>query len=100
MKKYKIEGVVEIGNGIVDGIQLDTPTFEIVDVRINMATNELTLEVMHEVNQGSLIRKHSRNIEVDFKDLPSNIKTTGLAFLDALDVEMLKFPQYAGAEEV
>lgn len=97
LKKYIKQGVIITGS---DNVKLDTPTFEIIDIAIDTVEQKLTVEIMHEVSQGSLTRKHSRTFNIDFANLPSSVKVTGKAFLDAIETEILKLPQYVGSTEV
>lgn len=97
LKKYRKTGVIITGS---DNVELDTPTFEIVRVNIDTVNSLLSVEVMHEVNQGSLVRKHSRTFEVPFSALTATIKNNGKKFLDAIESEILKLPQYNGATEL
>ena len=97
LKKYKKEGVVITGS---DNVELDMPIFEIIDVGIDTVEQKLTVQIMHEVSQGSLTQKHSRTFNIDFANLPSSVKVTGKAFLDAIETEILQLPQYQGSTEV
>lgn len=97
LKKYLKSGVIITGP---DNVELDSPTFEIIDVKIDTVNQVLNVEIMHEVSQGSLNQKHSRTFDVPFAGLPSAVKVTGKSFLDAIESEILKLPQYAGATEV
>jgi len=97
LKKYTKQGVVITGS---DNVELDTPTFEIIDIGIDTVNQKLIVEIMHEVQQGSVPQKHSRTFNIDFANLPSSVKVTGKAFLDAIETEILKLPQYQGATEV
>jgi len=97
MKKYIKNSVITTGT---DNVELDSPTFEIVNVNINTVTNELSVEIMHEVNQGSLKQKHSRTFEVPFSALTATVKTAGAKLLNAIELEILKLPQYKGSVEV
>lgn len=97
LKKYRKEGVVITGS---DNVELDTPTFEIINVNINTVNSMLSVEIIHEVMQGSLIRKHSRTFEVPFTSLTTTIKTDGKKFLNAIEAKILELPQYSGATEV
>jgi hypothetical protein len=92
LKKYNKEGVITTGD---DNVQLDSPTFEIINVSIDTVNSKLRVEVLHEVMQGILIRKHSRDFNINFADLPASVKTAGKAFLDAIEAEILALPQYA-----
>ena len=94
LKKWLKTGVITTGD---DNVQLDTPTFEIIDIKIDTVEQILHLEVMHYVSQGSLINQHSRTFDISFAGLPSAVKVTGKAFLDAIEAELLKLPQYAGS---
>ena len=86
MNKYKKNEIITTGT---DNVQLDSPTFEIVNISIDTVSNILHVEIMHEVQQGSLTQKHSRTFEVKFKDLPSAIKIEGAQFLQAIENEIL-----------
>lgn len=97
LKKYKKQGVIEIGT---DLRKLDTPVFQIIDIGIDTLEQKLTIEILHEVMQGSVKQPHNRFYEIDFTNLPSNVKVTGKAFLDAIETEILKLPQYVGSTEV
>ncbi len=97
LKKYTKTGIVTIGD---DNRELDTPIFEIVNIDINTVSKKLRVDVLHEVTQGTLTNKHQRSYEMDFNSLPASVKTTGKAFLDAIETELLKLPQYTGATEV
>jgi len=97
LKKYKKQGVIVTGT---DNVKLDTPSFEIINVGIDTVNRVLSVEIMHEVNQGSLIQKQSRTFNVKFKDLTGSIQQTGLSFLQAIESKILKLPQYSGAIEV
>ena len=96
LKKYSKTGVITTGD---DNLELDSPSIEIVSVYIDTLARELTVEVMHEVMQGSLTRKHSRSFKVSFDTLPSNIKMEGKGFLDAIETAILALPQYVGSVE-
>jgi len=97
LKRYKKNGVIVTGS---DSVELDSPKFEIVEIRIDTISKNIHIDILHEVMQGSLTRKHARNFEVNFSGLPTNVKTTGKAFLDAIEAEILALPQYSGATEV
>ena len=97
LKKYTKTGVITTGS---DNVELDTPQFEIVDVKIDTVKQVLHVEILHEVMQGSLVRKHSRIFDVPFAGLPTAVKVTGLSFLQAIETEILTLPQYTGATEV
>lgn len=97
LKKYTKSGVVITGS---DNVELDTPTFEIVNVPIDTLNQQLTVEILHEVSQGSLTQKHSRTFELAFADLPSDIKAAGKVFLEAIQTKILELPQYVGSTEV
>lgn len=97
LKKYKKSGVITTGS---DNVQLDSPEFEIVNVNINTVDQQLGVDIMHEVNQGSLTQKHSRTFNVDFSELPTDVKVTGKAFLDAIEAKILELPQYVDSTEV
>ena len=94
LKKYLKTGVITTGS---DNIQLDSPTFEIIKVEIDTANSVLHVEILHEVQQGSLTQKHSRTFDVAFGGLPSGVKVTGKAFLDAIEAKILTLSQYSGA---
>lgn len=97
LKKYIKNEVITTGN---DNVELDSPTFEIITIRIDTVAQTLQVEILHEVQQGSLTQKHSRSFDVAFGDLPGAVKVTGKSFLDAIETEILKLPQYSGANEV
>lgn len=93
MNRYKKTSVITTGT---DSVELDNPTFEIVNININTVSNLLSIEIMHEVSQGSLTQKHSRTFDVKFKDLSSSVKLTGRNFLQAIENKILELPQYSG----
>jgi len=97
LNKYSKDGVIITGS---DNVELDTPIFEIIDVKIDTVNRVLSVEIMHEVKQGSLTQKQSRTFEVAFSDLSSSIQSTGLSFLQAIENKILELPQYNGAPEV
>ena len=97
LNKYRKEGVIEIGS---DKAKLDTPEFEIIDVKIDTVNQVLSVEMLHEAMQGTVKNPHRRFIEVKFADLPSAVKITGKQFLDAIETKILELPQYIGATEV
>lgn len=97
LKKYRKEGVITTGS---DNVELDTPTFGIIDVKIDTVNRMLSVEILHEVYQGSLTQKQSRTFEVAFSDLSGSIQSTGLLFLQAIETKILELPQYSGATEV
>lgn len=97
LKKYTKSGVITTGE---DNLEIDTPSFEIIDVRIDTVNQLLKVEIVHEVSQGSVTQKHSRTFEVSFSCLPSSVKKSGKAFLDAVETEILALPQYNGSTEV
>jgi len=97
LKKYKKEGVITTGS---DNVKLDTPEFEIIDVKIDTVNRVLSVEIMHEVKQGSLTQKQSRRFDVAFGDLSSSIQSAGLSFLQAIETKILELPQYSGSTEV
>ena len=92
LQKFNKAGVITTGD---DNIELDSPSFEIINVGINTVDSKLRVEILHEVMQGILARKYSRDFNINFADLPASVKTTGKAFLDAIEAEILKLPQYA-----
>jgi len=96
LKQYSKAGVITTGS---DNVQLDSPTFEIINVSIDTVESVLHVEILHKVMQGSLERLHSRTFDVDFGGLPSGVKVTGKSFLDAIEAEILALPQYSGAVE-
>lgn len=96
LKKYTKQGVITTGD---DNLELDTPTFEIIDVKIDTVNKVLLVEVLHEVQQKSIVQKHSRTFEVDFNKLSATVKTTGKSFLDAIEQKILSLPQYKGSVE-
>ena len=93
MNKYKKNEIITTGT---DNVQLDSPTFEIINISIDTVNNVLSVEIMHEISQGSLTQKHSRTFDVQFKNLPSSVKIEGAQFLQAIENEILKLPQYSG----
>ncbi len=95
LKKYKKIGKVQIGT---DNKELNSPTFEIISVFTNTVDNTLNVEIKHLEENGSY--PHQRSIEVQFNNLPTAVKATGKTFLDAIEAEILKLPQYSGATEV
>ena len=95
LKKYIKTGVITTGD---DNLELDTPSFEIVGVNIDTVNSVLKVEILHEVSQGSLTQQHSRTFEVGFSALPNPVKVEGRSFLDAIEAEILKLPQYSGAQ--
>lgn len=96
LKKYLKAGVITTGD---DNLQLDTPTFEIINVGIDTVGQVLKVEILHEVSQGSLTQKHSRTFEVAFANLPNAVRIEGKSFLDAIEAEILALPQYSGSTE-
>ena len=56
LKKYIKQGVIITGS---DNVELDTPTFEIININIDTVNQVLHVEILHEVQQGSLTRKYS-----------------------------------------
>ena len=96
LKQWIKNGVVVTGS---DSVELDTPTFEIIDVQIDTVEQVLHVEILHTVMQGSLTQKHSRTFDVPFAGLPNPVKATGKSFLDAIEAEILALPQYSGAVE-
>jgi hypothetical protein len=97
LKKYTKSGVITTGS---DDVQLDTPIFEIISVTIDTVQSILNVEILHEVLQGSLVRKHSRTFEVPFANLTTPVKVAGKEFLEAINDKILELPQYSGATEV
>ena len=97
LKKYRKEGVIITGS---DNVELDTPIFEIIDVKIDTVNRVLSVEIMHEVQQGSLTQKQSRTFDVLFSDLPNTVQSKGLVFLSVIEQKILELPQYSGATEV
>ncbi len=96
LKKYTKEGPVTIGD---DNLELDTPTFEIIGIHIDPITKILKVEILHQVTQGTVVQKHSREISVDFNKLPASVKTAGKGFLNSIEAEILKLPTYSGSNE-
>lgn len=94
LRKFLKSGVITTG---ADNVQLDTPLFGIVAVHIDTVEQVLVLEVMHYVQQGTLTQQYSRTFNVPFSSLPASVRTTGKAFLDAIETKLLELPQYAGA---
>ena len=97
LKTYTKEGVIITGS---DKVELDTPTFEVVNVDIDTLNQKLSIEILHEVMQGSVKQEQKRRFNIDFDNLPSSVKVTGKSFLDAIETEILKLPQYLGSTEV
>lgn len=97
LKKYKKEGVIEIGT---DKRKLDSPEHETVFIGIDMVTKEVSVIIKHDAMQGTIKNPHERTIEVEFNNLPSAVKEAGKAFFDAIETERLKLPQYVGSTEV
>ena len=97
LKKYIKTGVVEIGS---DKFKVDTPTHEVTFVGIDTVNRAVKVTIMHEVMQGSVMNPHERTEEITFANLPASIQTTGKAFLDAIETERMKLPQYTGSTEV
>jgi len=97
MNKYKKNEIIITGT---DNVQLDSPTFEIVNISIDTINNLLTIAILHEVSQGSLTQKHSRTFEIQFKNLPQSVKIEGAQFLQAIEDEILKLPQYSGGVKI
>jgi len=97
LKKYKKDGVIEIGS---DKAKLDTPEFEIIDVKIDTVNQVLSVEILHEAMQGAVKNPHKRFIEVSFATLPNTVKVAGKQFLDAIETKILELPQYSGAVEI
>lgn len=93
LNKYKKNEVITTGS---DNVELDSPTFEVVNINIDLVSNVLSVTVMHEVNQGSIIQKHSRSFDVPFGKLPTSVKIEGKQFLEAIEAEIMKLPQYSG----
>ena len=96
LKQWIKNGVIVTGS---DNVELDTPTFEIIKVEIDTANSVLHVEILHEVQQGSLTQKHSRTFDVAFGGLPISVKKSGKAFLDAIEAKILTLSQYNGAVE-
>ncbi len=91
LKKYIKDGVIITGD---DNLELDTPTFEIININIDTINKILKVEILHEVQQESITQKHSRTLNIDFNNLPAAVKTTGKSFLEAIETDILKLPQY------
>ena len=96
LKQWIKNGVITTGS---DSVELDTPVFEIINVDIDTVNSVLHVEILHKVQQGSLENLHSSSFDVQFGGLPTAVKQTGKAFLDAIEQEILKLPQYNGAVE-
>lgn len=94
LPKYRKTGVITTGD---DNVQLDTPTFEIIDVQIDTVEQVLKVTIMHYVSQGTLTQQHSRTFNVPFSSLSAQVRTTGKAFLDAIEARILQLPQYQGS---
>lgn len=94
LSKYIKNGVVQVGD---DNKELDTPTFEIRNISINTVDQYLEIEILHEVQQGSVTQSHSRTKRIEFGDLPAPVKGSGKSFLESIESEILKLPAYSGA---
>lgn len=97
LKKYKKEGVIEIGT---DLRKLDSPEHETIFIGIDMIAKKVCVVIKHDAMQGTIKNHHERTIDIDFNNLPTSIKITGKAFFDAIETERLKLPQYVGSTEV
>ena len=97
LKKYKKDGVIEIGT---DKRKLDSPEHETVFIGIDMVAKKVSMIIKHDAMQGTIKNPHERTIDVDFSNLPPAVKATGKAFFDAIEIERLKLPQYIGSTEV
>lgn len=97
LKKYKKEGVIEIGT---EKTKLDSPEHQTIFIGIDMISKKIGVVVKHDAMQGTIKNPHERTIDVDFSNLPSAVKATGKAFFDAIEIERLKLPQYVGSTEV
>ena len=97
LKKYTKSGVITTGS---DNVKLDTPTFEIINVDTDTVDQKLSIEILHKVMQGSIEQEQNRRFNIDFADLPNTVKVAGKAFLNAIETEILKLPQYVGSTEV
>ena len=97
LKKYRKEGVIEIGS---DKRKLDSPTHETTFVGIDTVNQLINVTIMHEAMQGSVMNPHVRTEVVPFANLPTSIRAAGKLFLDAIETERMKLPQYSGATEV
>lgn len=97
LKKYKKQGVIEIGT---DQRKLDSPEHETIFIGIDMISKKVSVVVRHDAMQGTIKNPHERTIDVDFSNLPSAVKSAGKAFFDAIETERLKLPQYVGSTEV
>lgn len=97
LKKYTKLGVIVTGD---DDLELDTPTFEIINITVDTVNQQLKIEILHEVIQGTLTQQYSRTFNVPFLDLETNDKVTGQLFLDAIEEKILELPQYVGSTEV
>lgn len=97
LKKFKVSKVIKTGS---DNVELDSPTFEIIGVNIDTKNKKLFVEVLHEIEQKTLTQKHSRTMEIDFNNLPLSVKNSGKNFLNSIEQELLKLPQYSENEEI
>lgn len=97
LKKYTKSGVIITGS---DNVKLDTPTFEIVNVITDTVEQQLTVEILHEVMQGSVKQPYSRFFNIAFSSMNSDDKAAVKAFLKVLQTKILELPQYVGSTEV
>lgn len=96
LKKFKKRGWIIIGT---DNFLIDSPDWNIGTVRIDTEESNLHVEIMHKIMQGTVEQPHQRDIDIAFADLPASVRATGKAFLDAIEAEVLKHPNYAGSTE-
>jgi len=97
LKKYRKEGVIEIGT---DKRKLDSPTHEIIFVGINPITKMVSVNILHEAMQGTVMNPHERTIELSYSELPASIRAAGKVFLEAIETERMKRTEYKGSTEV
>jgi hypothetical protein len=97
LKKYKKEGIIEIGT---DKRKLDSPEHETIFIGMDFVAKKVSVLIKHDAMQGTLKNPHERTIDVEFSNLPSSVKAAGKAFFDAIEIERLKRPEYVGSTEV
>jgi hypothetical protein len=96
LRKFKKIGEIIIGT---DNKLIDSPEWNIGTVRIDTIIEKLHVEILHKVMQGTVEQPEQRDFNINFSDLPSSVKVTGKAFLDAIEEEVLKHPNYADSTE-
>ena len=94
LNKFKKEGLTEIGT---DKAQLFSPIFQIINVNFNKETQNVEAEIMHEVEQGAIIQKHSRTETIPLLSLDMADIEAGTKFLDAVQAKIVNLQQYAGS---